>query len=70
MKTATIILVIVAIIVMICGSLIDINDRRIIGNRFVLSKEHLWFAGIFILILAILIEVSDGELGTKTAKTA
>jgi MFS-type transporter involved in bile tolerance (Atg22 family) len=54
MKQITINLFIIAIILVSLGGISDIT-----GKKFFLSKEHFWIDSIFILVSALLLQISD-----------
>lgn len=53
MKTITLILLVIAIILTGLGGIADYTKRE-----FIISKQHLWNDGKFLLIAAILFEIS------------
>ena len=57
MKKLTIILIIVAIVLMTIGGIIDVMGNNFLKYKnYNISKEHMWFDGIFTLLLAIIVE--------------
>lgn len=67
MEVLTIILVVIAIIIMVCGSLMDMTQWGFFNRKVTISKEHLWFLAIFILLLAIIVEISGKRFRYPTA---
>jgi hypothetical protein len=55
MKKITQILLFIAIIMVWLGGITDWINRRV----FYLSKEHFWFDGLFILLIAFLFQISN-----------
>ena len=54
MNRLTLIIVILSLVMMSLGGLSDMT-----GQRYVLSSQHFWADGIYLLLLAILIEISS-----------
>ncbi len=52
MKQLTIILVVISIIAIMMGGLSDLT-----GKRYLISKEHYWNDGMYLLLLAIFVEL-------------
>lgn len=52
MKYITLILVIISLIMMAIGGLSDLTNKK-----YIISKHHYWFDGIYLLILAFFVEI-------------
>lgn len=64
MKAISVILLVIAIIVMIFGGLYDLSQKNFVGRKYFIQKEFLWAVAIFLLLAAILCEISALNLVT------